>query len=537
MKISEIREKFPMYKDVPDEQLVIGLHKKFYADMPFKEFHKNVQYDVAPDPTEGMGGFQKAVAGYGQAVPNLVRGVKQIAGLSSQEEVDEAKKLDAPLLKTGAGMAGNILGNAAMLAPTIAIPGANTFTGAAAIGAATGALQPTGQDESRLENAGIGGLAGLGGQAAGSLLGRAITPVASRLSPEEQILAQAAKREGIPLSAGQATGSRPLQVVESVMENLPLTSGSQLAQREAQQRAFTAAVLRRGGMTGDSASAGPLLAQKQKLGGILGGIADNNSLDFNQGLLTKLANSVGDADAHLPQEMSKRVSGSVDQILNQVDQTGAMQGTNYQGWREPLRSLSTEPGTGRYFSDIRKSMDSAFRDQLPGAQGDLYRDTSRQYANTKTIIDAMGGAGNLPAKGQVAPAQLNAALSRSVGRENKALGVGDLNELVRVGQVFVRDQIPNSGTAQRQLAQSLLTTGGTSGLGAAGAAATGNDPMTGAAIGAGAMLSPKAIQTIMNSKAGQAWLKNALLQEYQREAMQKALTLGAAGSVPVLGAP
>src|SRR5688572_26904485 len=104
MKISEIREKFPMYKDVPDEKLVIGLHRKFYADMPFKEFHKNVQYDVAPDPTEGMSGFKKAVAGYGQALPNIARGVRQIfssdaptmSGLitgdkrsAMQQEVDE----------------------------------------------------------------------------------------------------------------------------------------------------------------------------------------------------------------------------------------------------------------------------------------------------------------------------------------------------------------------------------------------------------------------------------------------------------------
>jgi len=48
MKMSEIRAQYPEYADLPDEQIVIGLHRKFYPDMPFKDFHKNIQYDVLP---------------------------------------------------------------------------------------------------------------------------------------------------------------------------------------------------------------------------------------------------------------------------------------------------------------------------------------------------------------------------------------------------------------------------------------------------------------------------------------------------------
>jgi len=38
--ILEIREKFPMYSDVPDLQLVDALHQKFYADIPKVDFYK-----------------------------------------------------------------------------------------------------------------------------------------------------------------------------------------------------------------------------------------------------------------------------------------------------------------------------------------------------------------------------------------------------------------------------------------------------------------------------------------------------------------
>lgn len=77
----------------------------------------------------------------------------------SQAEVDEARRLDAPLMDTKAGFGGNVVGNLA----TVAIPGGNTAAGATAIGAAIAALKPTDEGESRMQNAAIGGGAALAG--------------------------------------------------------------------------------------------------------------------------------------------------------------------------------------------------------------------------------------------------------------------------------------------------------------------------------------------------------------------------------------
>ena len=499
---------------------------------------------IGLDPTENMSGGQKFAAGMGKAVYDVGRGIKQIFSSDgqTQQDIDEARRLDAPLMKTGAGIGGNIAGGAALFAPTAFVPGANTYTGAALAGATMGALQPTATGESRAANAGLAAVAGVGGQAAGNLLGRALRPVASRLGPEEEALAQAAAKEGIPLTAGQRTGSRPLQIAESVMENLPLTSGPQLAGREAQQRAFTAAALRRAGMAGDSAQAGPLLAQKNLLGGQIGGVAERGTLDFNAGNLTgKLADIVDNASKRLPPAEASKIAGTVDQILSQVEGAGAMRGTNYQGWREPLRDLASGgDAAARPYGQIRKALDTAFREQLSGADKPLVEDATRKYANVKTIIDAMGGAGKLPATGQVSPAQLSAALGRAMGREGKALGRGDLNELARVGQVFVKDQVPNSGTAQRQLIQGLLTGGGGATVGGGTAYALGKDPLEGAAYGAGigasALAAPRIAQMLMNSPAGQAYLtKGAVaLSDAERKALSSALRSLAVGSAPAL---
>lgn len=122
------------------------------------------------DPTEGMTGTDKFLAGMGKAFYDVGRGAGQLVGMVDKKDVDEAKRLDAPLMKTGAGMAGNIAGNVAAAVPTAFLPGAASIPGAALSGAAFGALQPVGEGESRIQNTALGGALGGGSVAAGRAL-------------------------------------------------------------------------------------------------------------------------------------------------------------------------------------------------------------------------------------------------------------------------------------------------------------------------------------------------------------------------------
>lgn len=166
-KLSEIRAQFPMYDGVSDEQLLIGLHKKFYSDVPFAQFNKAIQYDNAPNPIDGMSAFDKFAAGTGKAVADTARGLGQMVGLTSRDDVAEARKLDAPLMKTDAGKYGDLTGNLLTTLPLAFIPGANTVKGASLIGAATGLAQPSTSTSETLQNTGLGALAGGGGVMAG----------------------------------------------------------------------------------------------------------------------------------------------------------------------------------------------------------------------------------------------------------------------------------------------------------------------------------------------------------------------------------
>jgi soluble lytic murein transglycosylase-like protein len=82
--ISEIRQQYPQYQDLSDEQLVRGLHQKFYNDMDFAEFsgkiglqasqpQKPEQPGVAGDVTKSIGSnLLGGAMDLGMTLPNLV---------------------------------------------------------------------------------------------------------------------------------------------------------------------------------------------------------------------------------------------------------------------------------------------------------------------------------------------------------------------------------------------------------------------------------------------------------------------------------
>lgn len=69
------------------------------------------------DPTEGMTGMEKFKSGIGQGMTHVARSLGNLAGLISEEDMDEALALDSSLLQTGAGLAGSITGQVAATLP------------------------------------------------------------------------------------------------------------------------------------------------------------------------------------------------------------------------------------------------------------------------------------------------------------------------------------------------------------------------------------------------------------------------------------
>jgi len=169
-----------------------------------------------PSPTDGMSGGERFLAGVGKSLADTYRGAKQLGTLglrhaagggsanpatvvgnmlagapqaprqnavaawadrslaNQQAEIDRSRQLDAPLMDTGAGLAGNITGAIGQIVgPGLLLKGSlagaallpRTLAGNSAQGAAVGAAQPVAAGESRLANIALGGGAGAAGAA------------------------------------------------------------------------------------------------------------------------------------------------------------------------------------------------------------------------------------------------------------------------------------------------------------------------------------------------------------------------------------
>lgn len=192
------------------------------------------------DPTEGMSGLDKFRAGMGKAFVDIGRGVRQylpesIGGLSNAE-LEEARRMDAPLMRTGAGTAGNVAGNVALAAPTALIPGAATIPGGAAIGGIYGALQPGVNAQERVTNTLIGGAAG----AVVPAIARTATVGKSLVDP----LYEGGRKKIIGRTIERASGGKGQEVIRQLRNAKEIVPGSLPTAAEAADNAGIAALQR-----------------------------------------------------------------------------------------------------------------------------------------------------------------------------------------------------------------------------------------------------------------------------------------------------
>ncbi len=340
---------------------------------------------------------------------------------------------------------------------------------------------------------------------------RAVSPVINRLTPEAQRLAGVAHQEGIQLTPGQQTGSRPLQTAESVLGTLPLSAGMAQTRQQAQRVALNRAVLRRAGIAADAATPDVLDAAHTRLGHEFQQLSGQTTVRFDRQLgqdLTDIAN-------RYYQTLPVNQRPIFAHYLQDLQQTAAnnrmtLPGAAYQLTRSRLGSqakaaMQNDPHFGNALHALQNALDDAAGRAIPHQLQDRWQDARRQYGNLRIIEDAMASPSAEAASGNIPPALLWRGVKNQRGSAGMARGRGDLNDLSRVGQQFLKQQIPNSGTPERTQMTRWLT----GGLPLTGAL-VGGVPGAVAGMGAAALsaLTPPAIQALMGTAAGRAWLTN-----------------------------
>jgi hypothetical protein len=411
------------------------------------------------------------------------------------------------------------------LSPTAAVANRGggllaTSLASAAEGGTLGAAQGFGEGEGiddRLEKAKSGGAWGtaIGGVLPGAIsLGanaarRVITP--TTIAPERQALTDALAREGVDVSAGQATGNAGLRYAESEI-------GGQAAQdmMERQGEQFTAAALRRAGATANRASPEVIDNNFRRIGQEFDTLAANNQLHPDRRLAQDLGGAWREYASLVPETARAPVVESMIQDLGQTLSQGPLDGAAYQAARSRLdryaRGAAADPQLQDALYGIRNALDDAMERTITNVNPqDLgrWQTARRQYRNMLTIERAATGAGENAALGLISPSQLRNATVVTQGRRAYGRGNGDFAELARAGEGVMKS-MPNSGTAGRTRAQNLGT-GLLSTLGAIGGTSVAG-PMAGVAGAAVGAMTPRVVGQIMMSRGGQAYLRNQLLR-------------------------
>lgn len=177
----------------------------------------------------------KSVSDVGTALAQAVPG----SGVTRQS-VDEMRQRDAPLLKTGAGKAGYLIGSGLVAAPLMMAPGANTVAGSALYGGAMGALSPVGSKDDATAPV-LNALIGAGG-------GAAAAGGANMLSRIVQPKPQAGVKElidaGVTLTPGQRLGGA-WKRAEDALTSVPIVGDAIRSGQRESFKDFNAAIANR----------------------------------------------------------------------------------------------------------------------------------------------------------------------------------------------------------------------------------------------------------------------------------------------------
>lgn len=468
------------------EQALAYAQQKFSA--PARPAYSDPEGDTY-SPTEGQGFLSNFMAGAGKSVVDTGEGIKQLLGFADQSKVDERARLDRALTATGAGTLGNIAGQVAQMAvpagaaAKLGLAGKAVGTlgkiGQAAAGAgAFAGLQPVLSGDSRLGNAAEGAAWGAVGQGVASGLGRAAAGGKAKIDPVVRDLAAKAESYGIPVSLAQLSNSRFVRGLKSVVDKLPLSGTAKLNAN--QQRGFNRAVARTFGEDADQITADVASAAKRRLGKTFDALSARSNVKFDSGLLDDLTNIADDAAKTGTSDNARIVGNVVDDILGKSE-GGVINGKAYRQLDTSLGRLmkgTTDGDRRHYIGQVRNALRDAMERSANPGDAKAWKAARAQYRNLKTVEDLIEKA----VDGNLSPALL-LNMVRTANKDFAYGGGGDLADLARIGQRFLKDPIPNSGTPER-----LMTMG---------------------AIGGAGMIEPTALATMLATGRGLGGLLNS----------------------------
>lgn len=414
------------------------------------------------------------------------------------------------------------------LAGTGATLGARALSGLA-VGAAQGATYGAGSANGGLEDRATGGavgglVGGVAGAAApyiGAAARRLLSPAPA--SATQTAAARAMAEEGITLSAGQATGNKGMQYLES-----ELGKGAAADLMERQSEEFTEAVLRRIGVQANRATPEVVEGAYRAIGQQFDNLAMVTNTPFDTTLQNNLLNVAADyvSNAGTPAPVVENMVNRISQLAQQNG--GRLTGQAYQEMRSTIGRLAqaAEPTTRMALRELQEALDDGVERHLNGQTLQAWQAARRAYQNFLVVEKAVTSAGEKAAAGLITPAQLRTAAVNQ-NRRAFAFGTNDYANLARAG-IQTMTPLPQSGTAPRLAAAAMGSL--PAAMGAAMGSPAGVPGMIAGGM-AGAAI-PRLVGGAMLSPPGRALLSNQLFAGPQAGIVERSIRSAA----PLIGA-
>ncbi len=485
-------------------------------EFEFRLRHEREQ--AKPQPVKPRSGVSDFFSGIKKAGTDTVLGVKQLgamAGLGDQaaleQEAVNVKARDAALMDTGAGMAGNVVGNIGMaLLPGGALKGLGLVSkipavsrvgnalmapkslgGAVGLGAATGLVQPATNSEERVTNAAIGGAGGAAGQLA-------IKGVSRVLAPQTDAAVKALMDQGVTPTTGQILGGVAKRV-EDAATSIPILGDVIRSRQKGVIKEFNDAAINRSlAPIGEKVTATGREAideASKKIGAAYDKVIPNISLKADDAFDSQI-NSLRGLVQNLPEAEAKQFESILKtHLTDKFTDSGLMAGQTFKEVESQLGRLSRgyagdanfdKRQLGSALQEAQASLRDLMKHQNPKYAKEL-GDANEAWAN---FVRVQGAAGMQGAKdGVFTPAQLSSAVrGQDKSLRHGAFAKGDalMQDLSDSGQKVMNSSVPDSGTPYRA-ALGLASAGGLAAVNPAALAGT---------IGASALYTPQAQKVI-----------------------------------------
>jgi hypothetical protein len=440
---------------------------------------------------------------------------------------EEESPITSEALKIGGGMAalaplGATAAGGRALGLTGSIPARLTAGAASGAGLSAADVAARGGSAEDIQSAAKwGGGIGAAAPVVAGTISKAISPFVSS-EPTRRGLVQTLRREGVEPTAGEVTGSKPLQWAEQHLGEL---AGVNAAERTAER--FTGAALRRTGENATRATPEVVDRAFTRIGQQFDDLAARNVLQPDRGMGANIRQAVAEYDRMIaPPNRSPALAQYEQEIANALaSNRNTIPGDIYQSLRSRIEADAR--GTNDRFlagalRDIRGALDDAIERHLQrigSSDAGAWRQARNQYRNLLVIERAITSPGANAQLGLISPAALYNATRNVQGRRNLARGVGDFADLAQAGSALLRP-LPSSGTAQRGYYAAIPGL-----LGAAAGGVMGGDlqsALTGAAAGFGPPLMGRAIM----SPLMQRYLANQAMAGRSGQALRGGVTGG-----------